>query len=485
MTAQTEPPLRWLRSFYWRIALTFVIVMVAVIGAQGLLFSYLVARWNAQDPSRTPMGVARAAAAELSSALEDDPALDVDAHLRSRYGRVPYSLFVFLRNGHVAGNGVGTPAPEVLQFAQSALARADARMPGRGRRLGRGRMGRPFVAAPVEVNGELRGLVVVPPPRTGVLWLLQRWLSWPGTIVLVIGTIVAAILVFAPARRRLQALEAAAERFGRGDPHARAPDEGGDEIARVARAFNRMARELSARDEALRASDRLRRQMLADVSHELKTPLTSIRAYIETLRMPDIAADAERRTRYFATMEQETRRLERLVADLLDLARHESGMSTMEPRVFSVERLFAQVVARHEHEAHARGVTIETSVQDAADELTADPHRIDQAIDNLVVNALRHTPGSGRITLRAARQEDEVLLSVIDTGEGIAPEHLAHVFERFYKVDPSRPGGMAGSGLGLSIVKAIVERHGGTVRVTSVPGRTEFTIVLPVHPRSA
>jgi signal transduction histidine kinase len=482
MTSPADPPLRWLHSFYWRIALTFVVVMVAVIGAQGLLFSYLVARWNAQDPSRTPMGVARAAAAELSSTLEDNPRLDVDAHLRSRYGRVPYSLFVFTRDGRVAGNGVRTPAPEVVQFAQAALARADARMPGRGRRLRLGRMGRPFVAAPVEVNGDLHGLVVVPPPRTGVLWLLRRWLSWPGTIVLVIGTIVAAILVFAPARRRLQALEAAAERFGRGDPHARAPDEGGDEIARVARAFNRMAQELSARDEALRASDRLRRQMLADVSHELKTPLTSIRAYIETLRMPEIASDPDRRARYFATMEHETRRLERVVADLVDLARHESGMSTIEPRVFSVERLFAQVAARHEREAHARGVTLETRVEDAAEELTADPHRIDQAIDNLVANALRHTPGGGRITLQAVRDGNQVLLSVVDTGEGIAPEHLDHVFERFYKVDPSRPGGTAGSGLGLSIVKAIVERHGGTVRVASVPGRTEFTISLPLQP---
>jgi signal transduction histidine kinase len=314
------------------------------------------------------------------------------------------------------------------------------------------------------------------------LWLLQRWLSWPGTIVLVVGTIVAAILVFAPARRRLQALEQTAERFGRGDPQARAPEEGGDEIARVAQAFNRMARELSARDEALRTSDRLRRQMLADVSHELKTPLTSIRAYIETLQMPEIAADADRRARYFATMEQETRRLERIVADLLDLARYESGVSTLEPQVFSVDRLFAQVAARHEHDARARGVTIATSVEEAADELTADPHRIDQAVDNLVMNALRHTPGRGRITLHAARRGDEVLLSVVDTGEGIAPEHLAHVFERFYKVDQSRPGGTAGSGLGLSIVKAIVGRHGGTVGVTSVPGRTEFTIALPLHP---
>jgi two-component system sensor histidine kinase BaeS len=138
-------------------------------------------------------------------------------------------------------------------------------------------------------------------------------------------------------------------------------------------------------------------------------------------------------------------------------------------------------------------VVITTSVDAAADQATADPHRIDQAIDNLVANALRHTPDGGRVMLTAARAGDEVRLSVMDTGEGIAPEHLPHVFDRFYKVDPSRPGGAAGSGLGLSIVKAIVERHDGAVRVSSAPGKTEFTITLPQpmptdaapHPMSA
>jgi two-component system sensor histidine kinase BaeS len=471
----TEPPrLRWLRSFYWRIAITFVVVTLAVVGTQALLFSFLVARWNAQDPSRAPMSLARAAAAELGSALEENAALDIDAHVRARYGRVAYGLFVVLRDGHVAHNGVARPSDDAVAAARAVLANTDVRMLRR-----RGRMGRQFVMAPVDVNGALKGLVVVPPARGGVLWLLQRWLSWPGTLVLVVGTILAAVLVFAPVRRRLRALEEATERLGRGDLRARAPEGGGDEIARVAQSFNRMAEELAARDEALRASDRLRRQMLADVSHELRTPLTSIRAYIETLQMPEVAADADRRSRYFSTMEHETRRLERIVSDLVDLARYESGVDTLEPRVFSLARLFTQVAARHEREAEARQVSIDCAVDDAADDVTADPHRIDQAVDNLVANALRHTSGGGRVTLRAWREADRVVLSISDTGEGIAPEHLPHVFERFYKVDPSRPGGTAGSGLGLSIVKAIVERHGGTIRAASEPGRTEFTIELP------
>jgi signal transduction histidine kinase len=467
-------PLRWFRSFYWRIATSFVLVMLAVIVAQSLMFSYMISRWNAQDPSRSPNNVASAAAADVSAALEANRQLDLAAHLQTRYGRGPYGVFVVTRDGRVASNGIGRLSPDVLRSAEAILAGGNPRIQSR-----RPRLTGPVVTAPVHINGELEGLVVLPPRRGGVLMTLRRWLSWPGTMVLILGTILAALVVFAPARRRLMALEQATERLGRGDLQVRAPEDGVDEIARVAQAFNRMAHELAVRDEALRASDRLRRQMLADVSHELKTPLTSIRAYIETLQMPEIAGDPERRARYFGTIAQETQRLDRIVSDLVDLARYESGAGTLEPRVFSVERLFQQVAVRHERDAHARSVAIDTRVGDVADQVFADPHRIDQVIDNLVANALRHTPGGGRITLSARRAGDAVLLAVADTGEGIAPEHLPHVFDRFYKVDPSRPGGTAGSGLGLSIVKAIVERHGGTVTVASAPGRTEFTVTLP------
>jgi signal transduction histidine kinase len=469
-----QAPLRWFRSFYWRIAISFVLVMLAMIVAQSVMFSYMFARWNAQDPSRSPRNVAAAVAADVGAELEAHPGLDVAAHLQTHYGRGPYGVFVVMRDGGVAGNGIGHLPPEVLRAAQASLAGLD---PARGVRIRR--LAGPVVTAPLLVGGAVEGLVVLPSRRGGVLPTLQRWLSWPGTIILVGGTILAAVIVFAPARRRLKALEHATEQIGHGNLDVRAPEDGVDEIARVAQAFNRMARELAGREEALRASDRMRRQMLADVSHELKTPLTSIRAYVETLQMPEIAGDAERRARYFDTIAQQTRRLDRIVSDLLDLARYENGVSTLEPRVFSVARLFEQVAGRHERDAATRSVTIETSVEPAADQLFADPHRIDQAIDNLVANALRHTSGGGRIVLSAARVGDEVRLSVGDTGEGIAPEHVAHVFDRFYKVDPSRPGGTAGSGLGLSIVKAIVERHGGTVGVASAPGHTEFTIALP------
>jgi signal transduction histidine kinase len=291
-------------------------------------------------------------------------------------------------------------------------------------------------------------------------------------------SMIAAAFIFEPARRRLKGLREAALRLGAGDLSARAPATGGDEVAELAVTFNRMADDLAARDAALRQSDRLRRQMLADVSHELKTPLTAMRGYVETLHRDDVVLDAASRARYLDTLDRETRRLDRIVKDLLDLARLENGVSALDSRVFATRRLFDLVVQRHQPHIDIRRLAVHVRVEDAADQIVADPDRIEQVIENLFSNALRHVPDGGAIALAAAREADAYVLTVSDSGSGISAQHLPWVFERFYKVDGSRSRG-DGSGLGLSISKAIIERHGGRIDVTSRPGQTVFTIRLP------
>jgi signal transduction histidine kinase len=221
--------------------------------------------------------------------------------------------------------------------------------------------------------------------------------------------------------------------------------------------------------------------LLADVSHELMTPLTAMRAYREVLAMSDGARDPET-AHCLDVIADETERLERLVGDLLDLARLEAGGDSLTPEDVAVENLFGRVAARHEPDARIKGVAMTTSVGAGAEILYGDPMRLEQALQNLASNALRHTPTGGEVELRAETDGDNVLLSVRDTGAGIEPDHLALIFERFYKVDQARTGGRAaGSGLGLSVVKAIVERHGGTISVTSDPNvATVFTICMPV-----
>jgi signal transduction histidine kinase len=332
------------------------------------------------------------------------------------------------------------------------------------------------------MNGDPVGRVVVlpgGPPFSRIVRQLGPTIALVAMSVLVVGTTLIAFVVFGPARRRLRAVQAATDRLGAGDFDARAPEQGGDEVTAVARSFNRMADELSSRTRALEAADTARRQLLADVSHELMTPLTAMRGYLETLSMSELDIDPPTRERYLEIVSEETHRLERIVGDLLDLARLEGGGTSMRQERVDVAALFDRVAARHERELRQRNVRLECHVNAGGERVIGDADRLEQALQNLAANALRHTPDGGQVTLSSSTDPGGVRLTVRDTGPGIPAEHLPLIFERFYKADAARKAA-GGSGLGLSIVKAIVERHGGTIAARN-DGGAVFEIVLPVE----
>jgi two-component system sensor histidine kinase BaeS len=348
--------------------------------------------------------------------------------------------------------------------------------------------GPPGERAPIEVGGSQVGFVFVAGRGPRAAMFLREFAPAQaviGIVLLIVGSAVASLAIFRPASHRLRGLGKVALAIGEGDLSARAPETGGDEVTSLARAFNRMAGDLEARTRAMEQSDRTRRQLLADVSHELKTPLAAIRGYVETLAMAEVRLDDDTRRRYLEIVGDETIKLERLVGDLLDLARLESGGLTLTCGAVPVARLFRSVADRHERELIEKQVTLETSVAAGVTEVWGDPARLEQALQNLVANALRHTPEGGQITLAAERAGGETRLTVRDTGAGVPEEHLPRIFDRFYKADASRtdPYSKTGSGLGLSIVKAIVQRHGGTVAASNrEDGGAEFTISLPPAP---
>jgi two-component system sensor histidine kinase BaeS len=340
--------------------------------------------------------------------------------------------------------------------------------------------------AAVFVNGAPVGTVAVllgRPPMGMVVRELAPTMALVGGSVLVVGSGLIALFVFGPARRRMKQLQEATVRFGAGDMTARAPDRGGDEVAALARSFNQMGDELANRARALEASDKARRQLLADVSHELMTPLTAMRGYVETLSMPELTLDQATRDRYLHIIDEETHRLERIVGDLLDLARLEGGGTAMRHEQLPVRALFDRVHSRHERELTTRAIRFVSEIAPGAETIDGDPDRLEQALQNLAANALRHTPDGGEIALSADLAGDKLRLRVRDSGTGIHPDHLPLIFDRFYKADAARKAA-GGSGLGLSIVKAIVERHGGSISAHN-DGGAVFEILLPRPPGPA
>jgi len=479
-----------LSSLYLRIGLGFILLLALMLAAQAGLFLWLAVQSEGALPPRMLADFADLVADEIEAEAARTPGLDLEQYARTRFPELHRPVVLVFSDGRlVAEKGAALPPP-VAEWAVDRVRRvAEAPPPGsprgpgrrgarRGRRIdGPGRM--PVAFAPVVVDRRVVAAVVVVPirPFGRVMEQFAPLIGLGALLLLVGGTALAALIVFRPAHARLRALQEAADQLGAGDASARAPAEGGDEIASVARAFNRMADELASRQAALLDADRARRQLLADVSHELMTPLTAIRGYAETLSLPQFAPPGDA-GRYVGIVIEEVDRIERLVGDLLDLARYEAGGAALAREPLAVADLFARVRARHQPVMRERGIDLHDHVSEDAAVVVGDARRLEQALQNLAANALRHSGQGGRVSLSATRRGAAVVLAIADTGSGIAPEHLPHVFDRFYKADPSRADG--GTGLGLSIVRAIVEQHGGTVSARSTPGvETVFEIVLP------
>lgn len=509
----------WFRSLYSRIVFGFIAVMAALLLMQGVLFLWLTGRFEERPQGQTPQQLADFVARELSDALVVEPSLDLEKFARDDFPTIRRPFLIVMRDGRRASNrpqqlppgfmdrgwGRGGPPPrgqsgirpdfdpppagarpgpgegQVPDVAPPGGAPPPGRR-GRGGRGGRGPGGPD--ASPVVVNGQQVGTVVVPanPPAWMQLEQYGPTLTWVGLALLLAGSTVASLLIFRPAHQRLRSLEGAARALAAGRTDVRANEKGGDEVSALAHEFNRMADDLNERATALAASDKARRQLLADVSHELMTPLTAIRGYIETLSMPHVPLDDETRRKYLEIANRETYKLEAIIGDLLDLGRLDGQAATLQLASVSIEDLFDRVVERHHPVIRDKKIEVRIDVNKNADEIVADAARLEQALQNLAANAIRHIPDGGRLTLLASRDSDHVRIVVQDNGPGIPPEHLPHIFDRFYKADASRAGTTipSGSGLGLSIVQTIVQRHGGEVRASNAPeGGARFEIRLP------
>jgi signal transduction histidine kinase len=331
------------------------------------------------------------------------------------------------------------------------------------------------VALPWE-RGAIGTFYITPEPSPGVglislqiLYLtIGRFFLWGGLVAVAI----AVALAFFLSRRTLtpvKALTSAAERLGRGDFSQRVQIKDKGELGELAQTFNSMAGDLEH-------AEKLRQNMVADVAHELRTPLSNIQGYLEALRDGVMKPDKET----IRSLHEEASLLSRLVDDLQELSLAEAGELKLVLRAEDIGGLIRQAVAAVEAQKKAKGLVLTVELPELPP-VNIDSRRIGEVLRNLLENAVAHT-GKGDTVIVAARQLDRLVeISVTDTGEGIPAKELPNIFERFYRVDKSRARATGGSGLGLTIARRLVEAHGGGIEVQSEPGKgSRFAFTVPV-----
>jgi signal transduction histidine kinase len=298
---------------------------------------------------------------------------------------------------------------------------------------------------------------------------IGRFFLWGGLLAIAI----ALLLTFILSRRILapvKALTGATRQFGKGDFSSRVNSNDKGELGELARSFNSMA-------DNLERTERLRRNMVADVAHELRTPLSNLKGYLEAISDGVVKPDEAT----ISSLTEEASSLSRLVEDLQELSLSDAGELKMIVQPEDISRLIKETIIALQPKAAAKNIELSADLPAVLPPVNIDSHRIKQVLNNLLDNALAHTGKEGQINVTAREQEGKIYVSVADTGEGIPPQDLPLIFERFYRVDKSRARATGGSGLGLTIAKRLVEAHGGTIEVKSIQGQgSTFTFSLPV-----
>ena len=301
-------------------------------------------------------------------------------------------------------------------------------------------------------------------------------LVFAGGIAMILGYFLSSTVT-----ERIHLLKGAAEKLAAGDLQTRVPVNGRDEVAALSNTFNQMAEQLQLADQKQRELESLRRDLIAWVGHDLQTPLASMRAILEALS-DGVVDEPEMVKRYLLTAQRDVMSLSALIDDLFQMSQLDAGGFPLQSAPSSLSDLVSDTLESFSELAKQQEITLEGEVEQDVDPVLMDTQAIGRVFNNLISNALRHTPSQGRVSVWVRRGHSGVDVTVSDTGEGIRPQDIPHIFERFYRGDASRSRNRitSGAGLGLAIARSIVQAHGGDIQVQSEPGKgTQFTFHLP------
>jgi signal transduction histidine kinase len=374
------------------------------------------------------------------------------------------------------------PAEKIVR-AEVALAPVKAFVESAGRTLALGddprsaARSRPFSAAPVRMGAEQGYVYIILGGErydASLRMIRDSYYLRAGLVAFILAllsTLIVGLSLFFFLTRRLTSLTLAVRGFERGDLGRRAEARGKDELGALGRSFNEMAATIEADVEKLRQAERMRTDLIGNISHDLRTPLASIQGYLETLTLKDPELSPEERRRLLSVSLRNAASLQKLVEELFELAKLDSLQVPLKRETLQVAELAQDVALKLAPQAEQAGVTLAVEPAPDLPLVSCDVGMMERVLTNLIENAIHFTPAGGavRVSLAPAARGG-LRVTVSDTGAGIDPEDLPHIFERFYRADKSRDRSRAGAGLGLAIARQIVELHESALEVQSTPG---------------
>ena len=340
----------------------------------------------------------------------------------------------------------------------------DPRHPGRKK---------PFSAAHVNIGGQPGFLYIITESEqydSAVAMLKRDFLTQTllkGVAVSMLATGVIGLILFALLTRRLRRMNAVVRDFEDGQFQRRADVHSRDEIGQLATSFNQMADTLIANMEELKKTDQLRRDLIANVSHDLRSPLASIKGYLETLQIKEDTLSRAERQEYLDTLLHVTGSLNHLVEQLFELSRLDAMQIQPEMEPFSIADLVQDVLMKFKVTAGQKSIQLDAEVPERLPQVYADIGLIERALSNLIDNAICYTPENGTVKIEIVKAKNHIHVQISDTGVGIDEKELPLIFDRFYRVEKSRARSRGGAGLGLAITKKIIELHNSAINVTS------------------
>lgn len=479
-------------GFYWKISLTFFLILAGIGVAYIFISTRMSEEYFIEKNQRLNAPIAKSIVKEVKPFINGTLSEDATDAIMHHLMAINPSIEVYLLDAQ--GNILNYVAPEkkvvakrvdlgpIKTFLQGhregIIEGDDPRNPG---------VKKVFSAAEIKENGRVVGYVYVilaSEELDSVSALLQgNYILRLGSATMLITLLAAFIIgsvVFWAVTKNINKIITTVKRFQQGEFSARIPVSKGGEINDLALAFNDMADTIVGNIENMKSMEKLRRELVGNVSHDLRTPLAVIQGYIETLIMKDREISEDDRRKYLNTALESTERLRKLVEELFELTKLESQQIKPKKEIFYIDELIHDVVREFSIIAQQKGISLEARIKKKQLAVNADVHLIERVLQNLVDNAIKYTPENGSITLEVDDMSENVQIKVSDTGQGIPEDQAPYIFDRYHIGDKRVSLDKNSTGLGLAIVKRILEIHNSTITLlNNRTGGTTFTFVLP------